>query len=338
MPAPAHDYDALPTDRQAPSFRQELRVIGVVLAFVALLEIIARFIAPRLDQDRRHIHALPETIAELETRAAASGHPRVVFFGNSLILRGLDEPTFHAELQQLGGPQLATTKITPVGTAMLDWLYLYQRYCNRAESHPDILVVGFVAHHLHDQEPVKIRRLARHFVAARDFPTLWRTDLETFHERVQSVLCGLSALGGDQPEHQMYLLDRLVPAYQAGLKENHRLVQTAAARQARQAAEVDPAPPAEAGGETFERMARFIDLCQARGVKIWFVAMPQPEPWTVHPAAIRLARERGMNFLDAQTIEGITAADFSDGYHLGETGADKFSRWLAAAFHDPERR
>jgi hypothetical protein len=149
------------------------------------------------------------------------------------------------------------------------------------------------------------------------------------------VLCGISALAGDQPEHQIYLLDRLVPAYQAGLKENNRLVQTAAARQA---AAANPAALAGAGGETFQRMARYIDLCQAHGVKIWFVAMPQPEPWTVNPAAIRLVREHGMKFLDARTIEGLTAADFSDGYHLGETGADKFSRWLAAAFHDTQRR
>ena len=325
MATPAHDYDALPNDLHAPSFRQELRVIGVVIVFVALLEIIARVIAPALDYDRKHIHDLPQTIATLATRASTSGKPRVVLFGNSLILRGVDEEVLHHELSRLGGPPLETTKVTPVGTAMLDWLYLYQRYFNTPESHPKILVVGFLAHHLHDQEPIKIRRLARHFVAPQDFPRLWRTDLDSFHQIAQSALCGISALEGDQPEHQIYLLDRIVPDYQAGLKENNRLVQAAAARNARRQAEADPAVPAA----TFTRMTRFIEQAETHGVKVLFVAMPQPQPWNLDPTAVTLAREHGMKVLDARAIDGMTATDFSDGYHLGETGAAKFSRWLA---------
>jgi hypothetical protein len=321
MPTPAHDYDALPTDRHAPTFRQELRVVAVVLVFIAALEAIARWVAPVLDYDRKHIHALPEIISQLAERAKTSGHPRVVFFGNSLVMHGLDEGIFHDELQHLNGPPMETTKITPVGTAMLDWIYLFQRYFPSPESLPDVLIVGFVAHHIHDQEPIKIRRLSRHFVAPQDFPALWRTDLQDFHDVAQSSLCGVSALAGDQPEHQLILLNACVPEYQAGVKANNRLVAAAAERKA---------PPAAVAVETFQRMDRFIQLCRSRGVKIFFVPMPQPERWTVNPAAIQLTEDHAMGFLDARAIDGMTEADFSDGYHLGETGQEKFSRWLAA--------
>ena len=333
MAAPPHDYDALPTASHAPSWRQELRVIGVVLGFVALLEILARIVAPVLDYDRKAIHAFPQTISNLTQRAKISGAPRVVFFGNSLMLRGLDESILHDALGNLHGPAIETTKITPVGTAMLDWIYLYRRYFTAAESHPELLVVGFVAHHIHDQEPLKIRRLARHFVAKEDFPALWRTDLDTFHQLAQSALCGISALEGDQPEHQMAILYTCVADYQPGLNANHRLVEAAAARRARSLAASAPANPARTTTETFQRMQRFIEQCQTHKVKILFVAMPQPDVWPLNPDALSLAQSHGMRVLDARAIPGMTKEDFADGYHLGTSGSQKFSRWLAAELH-----
>lgn len=332
MPAPTATSTSRPAAPGLPSFRQELRVVAVVLAFVAGLEGYARFRAPSLDYDRQHIHALPATIAGLESRAAATGDPRLIFFGNSLILRGLDEPTFHREFRHLGGPALETTKIAPVGTAILDWHYLYQRYFLTPASHPDVLVVGFISHHLHDREPVKLRRLARHFVAPRDFPELWRTEVGDFHGIAQSLLCHASAIAGDQPEHQLALLNACVPDYLTGLKANHRMVESAAARHA-------GSQPAAAPADTFRRLARFLETCRVRRVKVYLVAMPQPELWTLHPAVVSLARDHGTEVLDARAIDGITPADFSDGYHLGEAGAGKFSRWLAAALRDrPLRR
>jgi len=331
MAAPSHDYDASPTDIHAPTFRQELRVIGVLLAFVTLLEIIARVLAPSLDSDRQRIHDLPQTITNLEQRAGKSGCPRVVFFGNSLMLRGLDEDILHDELRKLSRPAIETTKITPVGTAILDWIYLYQRYFRTEGSQPDVLVVGFVAHHIHDQEPIKIRRLARHFVAIRDFPALWRTDLDDFHQLAQSALCGMSALEGDQPEHQMAILNLCVPDYQAGLNVNHNLIEDAAARKARSKSDSGSATPTAAATETFTRMERFIELCQAHHVRMVLVPMPQPKVWDLNPDAVSLARKYGVKVLDARAIGGMTDADFADGYHLGVTGAAKFSRWLADA-------
>ena len=63
MAAPFHDYDALPTASHAPSWRQELPVIGVVLGFLVLLEILARSgraISPELTaaiRDHARVHA-----------------------------------------------------------------------------------------------------------------------------------------------------------------------------------------------------------------------------------------------------------------------------------------
>lgn len=330
MPTPTHDFEALPTDTHAPSFRQELRVIGVLIAFVALLEVIARILAPNLDYDRKHIFAFPQIITGLNQRSQQSDRPRVVFLGNSLMRSGLSEAIFSDELQKLNAPSIESAKITPVGTAMIDWLYLYQRYFNPQITKPDALIVGFYTHHIHDQEPIKIRRLSRHFVAKSDFPALWTTDLDGFHEIVQSALCGVSALEGDQPEHQLSILSGIVSNYQAGLKINNRLVANPTAKSARRKATPDTTAAPEPPPETFQRMERFIKTCQADGVSLYFVAMPQPHHWNINPEAIQLTQRHGIEILDATSIDAITEADFEDGYHLGPSGTEKFSRWLAA--------
>jgi len=319
-----HDYDALPTDSHAPAFGKELRVVAVVVAFIMVLEIIARIIAPTLDYDRENIHVFPEVIADLEERAEKSGKQRVVFFGNSLMMHGLNEDIVHKELEAIGGPKIESTKITPVGTAMLDWVYLYRRYFETEGSHPDVIVVGFVGHHIHDQEAIKLRRLSRHFVSAKDLPNLWEMEGMGFHQTSQSILCNISALEGDQPEHQLGILYSVVSDYRDGVNKNNQLISAAAERRAK-ARGLDTGEPAE----TYKRMERFIEQCKKHGVEVWFVPMPQPEVWDYNTAATKLAEKHGMKVLDARSIEGMKEEDFSDGYHLGETGGEKFSRWMA---------
>ncbi|MBK1790824.1 hypothetical protein [Persicirhabdus sediminis] len=323
-----HDYDALPNEAHAPRLRTEMKVVAVVVIFVLVLEIVARFLAPHLDYDRKHIHAFDQTLSQLESDALESGAPRVVFFGNSLMMHGLKPEILHDELDRLGGLDIETAKITPVGTAMLDWVYLYQRYFEGPEKHPDVLVVGFVRHHIYDQEPIKLRRLSRHFVASQDLPELWQTDLPDFHSIVQSSLCSVSALCGDQELHQRSILYCAVPDYSAGVKRNNRIVSAAKKRHAQQMGAA--APPTD----TFQRMERFITACKERGVKLYFVPMPQPKVWPFNPAAAEVIENHGMQVLDARQIEGMDAEDFSDGYHLGESGGEKFSRWLAGQLKD----
>lgn len=329
-----HDYDAMPTGVNAPTWLQELRVVMVVLAFVLALELIARIIAPTLDFDRENIYAFPEVIENLEEDAAKSGDPKVVFFGNSLMLHGLDQELVKAELEKIEGPKVESAKVTPVGTAMLDWVFLYRRYFSDTDQHPDYLVVGFVGHHIHDQEGIKLRRLSRHFVAKEDLPVLWKTDLKDFHRTTQSVLCNISALEGDQPEHQLGILQTLIADYKAGLNRNNNLVSAWKKRKAEEAAERRGEELAGEPKETYQRMLRFIAEAKKHGVKIYFIPMPQPEVWDFNPEAQKLIEAEGMTVLDARNIEGMTPEDFSDGYHLGETGKVKFSKWMAGQLND----
>ena len=328
-----HDYDALPTDRRATSWQKEMPVVMVVLAFILSLELIARVIAPVLDYDRENIYAFPETIAQLEEESNTSGKQKVVFFGNSLMLHGLNQTLVKDELNSMQSPAIESAKVTPVGTAMLDWIYLYRRYFTDVNSHPDILVVGFVGHHIHDQEAIKLRRLARHFVAVQDLPQLWEKDLKDFHNITQSILCNISALEGDQPEHQLGILQTLVADYRKGLNRNNNLVSAWKQRLIQESATANGIKRVNESDETYQRMQRFIAECRVHNVKVYFVPMPQPEVWDFNPDAQKIIETQGMTVMDARNIAGMTPEDFSDGYHLGETGNAKFSKWIATQLY-----
>ena len=59
--------------------------------------------------------------------------------------------------------------------------------------------------------------------------------------------------------------------------------------------------------------------------------MPQPESWNFDPSAAEVIIDNNAILVDGRAIKGMTEADFSDGYHLGETGTKRFTLFLAEA-------
>ena len=292
------------TSSTVTTFRQELKVLACLALFLLGLELYARHLAPTLDRDRAHIHQFPELIASLPEKNGA------LFLGNSLILHGLDESLLHQE-----APDLAFIKLSPVSTAALDWEHLYQRYLATAGHKPDRLFLGFVAHHLNDSEPPKLRRLSRHFASVDTLPGLWKNEHLDIHERTQSALAHSFALIGDQPAHRERILDAFIDWYRLGLRTNQEWV-----------TQKTSSPPPKA---TFHRIERFLAHCRADGIQVFLIPMPQPEPWDLDPQTDRLVNDYNLKILDARSLPGMTPDDFSDGYHLGESGAQKFTHWLA---------
>lgn len=315
------DYIAKPTRKRAPSFKQELKVLAVLVVFVALLEIISRVLAPTLDYDREHIHAFPEIVEKFQQKEMPSD--KVTFLGNSLMMHGLDLKLTQNKYDDKG--RLTTTKLTPVGTAITDWTYLYKRYFPESTEQPKVVIMGFVNYHITDHYQLKIRRLGRHFVAQNDLPELWSSELHDFHRCAQTSLAHYSSLMGDQPEHQLYILDYLVPHYKAGVRINNDVID---AQRQRRIETTSEAEGATAKAPTYERIKRFSDMMKQRGIELWFVPMPQPEFYELPEGCEDVIRECGIHFRDARSIPGMTEADFSDGYHLGETGKKKFTQWM----------
>lgn len=319
------DYEALPTRKRAPSFQQEWKVLAVLAIFILLLEILSRYLAPILDTDRTHIYNFDNIIAEVES--ADDNRPKIIFAGNSLMRNGLNLDT----VQEQAGDQFNTAKITPVGTAITDWTYLYKRYFENKNAQPNVIILGFVNSHISDDYVLKLRRLGRHFVDQQDLPDIWANDLTNFHDRAQLTLSHYSALIGDQPEHQLHALSFVIPHYKQGLRENQAYVATLGQYRSELKLARDKKygnDKKEAKEATFHRLEQYIALLKKNGVEVWFMPMPQPEFYEVDQKAIDLIKGNGMKFVDARNIEGMTPEDFSDGYHLGDSGNEKFTAWM----------
>ena len=286
------------------SFRQELKVLVVLVCFFVGLELIARMVSESLDDDRAHIAQFDELVGEL-------GEKKGAVLGNSLLLHGLDLEQFAQE-----SPDFSTIRVTPVSSAVLDWGHLYERYFLKGEELPEHLFVGFVAHHVDDSEPAKLRRLSRHFASTGSLSQLWERERFDFHQRVQSGLSHVSALIGDQPAHRERVLDYFIDWYRLGLRTNQDWV----------TGEVESSVERQS---SFERMTRFVDMVQAGGTRLWIIPLSQPEYWELNSGLLELIERKGVGLMDARSIPGMTADDFSDGYHLGESGAEKFTRWFA---------
>jgi len=284
------------------SFREELKVLAVLGCFLAALELIARNISDSLDTDRAHIAEFDEIVAKDKKGAV---------LGNSLLLHGFDEELFAQE-----APEYPMIKVTPVATAVLDWGHLYERYFLENEKLPEHLFVGFVAHHVDDSEPPKLRRLSRHFVKTDSLSDLWQCERFDGHQRMQSSLAHVSALIGDQPAHRERVLDYFIDWYRLGLRTNQDFV-------ARESGDVGKPR------STYRRFNRFLEMVKSSGVKLWLIPMPQPEYWELDPLLVDKIEEKEIGLLDARAIPEMREEDFSDGYHLGESGAEKFTRWFA---------
>ena len=315
------DYIARPTRKRAPSFRKELKVLLVLAVFICALEIVSRILAPTLDYDRKHIHNFPEIAKKLQKNESIK--PKVLFLGNSLVMHGLDLEFTQNKFDKKD--LLTTSKITPVGTAITDWTYLFKRYFPAETEQPDVVIMGFVGHHISDDYTLKIRRLGRHFVAQKNLPELWSTELHDIHRCTQTSLAHYSSLMGDQPEHQLYILDFLIPHYKSGVRLNNDIVDAANQRRAENNAEPSSSAPAT---PSFARIKRFSDMMKERGVELWFVPMPQPEHYSLPDGCEEFIKECGIHFRDARSIPTMGESDFSDGYHLGETGKVKFTTWI----------
>jgi len=286
------------------SFRQELKVLVVLVCILVGLELIARMVSESLDDDRAHIAQFDEIVGEL-------GEKRGAVLGNSLLLHGLNLEQFAQE-----SPDFSTIRVTPVSSAVLDWGHLYERYFLKGEELPEHLFVGFVAHHVDDSEPAKLRRLSRHFVSTGSLSQLWERERFDIHQRVQSGLSHVSALIGDQPAHRERVLDYFIDWYRLGLRTNQDWV----------TGEVESSVERQS---SFERMTRFVDMVQAGGTRLWIIPLSQPEYWELNSGLLELIEKKGVGLMDARSIPGMTADDFSDGYHLGESGAEKFTKWFA---------
>ncbi len=113
----------------------ETRVVLVLLAAIALVDVGLRLAEPRLSGTLAHVAEIPELIA-------AAGNPQqhpLLLLGNSLTNNGVAPAVIEAALQDM-----SIAKVTPDGTGLWDWQCLLDhQVVERREVQYDTVAIGY---------------------------------------------------------------------------------------------------------------------------------------------------------------------------------------------------
>jgi hypothetical protein len=296
------------------SFRNELKVVLVVLLVLAAGELLIRVYEQSLSLDVQHIRQIPEISREM-----ASGHgTRVLFISNSMIRYGVDPAIFEKEMEARSLGPLSIGRVFPDATALPDWYYAFKHYFVNTNRLPDVLIVCFAAKDLQDDLPAQPARLAHNYTSSSDIPELFSQDLRDFDERAEFMLADVSSSFANRTRVRTRVLDDLIPNYRESSQAMNRVLNS-----------VKKSGDRDARRPTYQRLDRLMKLARSHNVRVIFVAMPLREDYALDPQIQRIVEAGGMSFFDCRSVDGINQVSFIDEMHLTTSGAQVYSHFLA---------
>lgn len=295
------------------SISSSKRALIIVAAVFLAGEGAIRMRETALSVDLQHIRRIPAIVTQLEHEDS----PRVLFLGNSLTRYGVETATVREVLAAGGAAEAGVEAVHPDDTGLSDWHYLYERYVEPEPSHPDVLIVGYALAEMNDLNTLHPDRLGRYFGGPAATAEAFRYDIPSFEDRVTYLLSCYSSLFANRERIRERILSAVVPDY----AEVDNLINDDLQDSGEKAGR--PAAP------TFAKLHRFLKMTRHSGTRTVIVAMPQPGPYYVAPGMIEAIRSEGAEFVDLRQVEGITPADFFDGFHMAPSGAHIYSQRLA---------
>ncbi|HEX7038497.1 MAG TPA: hypothetical protein VF202_00115 [Trueperaceae bacterium] len=291
-----------------------LRTPAFVLAVLLLVEVGVRVTEERLSLDVEHIHEMGDIVRDL---ADAPG-PSVLFIGNSLTRRGVDVDLMRAGLDEDGAGDWNVAALYPDDTAVLDWVYLYDRYVIGQDAVPDVVVVGFGNWHLEDRPISRAQsyRLGRYFASDRMLGYLVGTELTSLADKINVLLSHYSAAFANRERISRRVLS-LLPGYEESARRINDLLKGSE--------DVAEAPA------TYERLERLVKEVEGSGAELVLTAMPTRSGYDLDPQLVKVAEEAGARVIDLRDVPGLTTEMFEDPLHLGPEGAALYTSYAAEA-------
>ena len=299
------------------SFRNELKVVALIVVALAACELVVRLREQSLSLDVRHIRQIPDIAARLARGDDGQHLLRVLFIGNSMTRYGVEPEIVEREMSAQGVAPLRIERVFPDATALPDWYYAFKRYFDAPTRAPDVLVVCFAANDLQDSQPIHSWRLAQYYTNLGDVPEIFREDIRDFDSRAEFLLSDASAAFANRTRVRERALDLLIPNYRETAQQINRTQQTKAGEKL---ARTQP---------TYNRLARLGRLAESRGVRVILVAMPERVDYELDPQLQTTAEAAGMTLLDSRAGHGLKPDSYVDEMHLGAGGAAIYSQFLA---------
>lgn len=300
------------------SFRNELRVLAVVLLVLVAGEFVVRVCEKWLSLDVTHIRQIPE----ISRQMTESRGTKVLFISNSMLRYGVDPGIFEREMKAHRLGPLSVGRVFPDATALPDWYYAFKHYFVDANRLPDVLIVCFAAKDLQDDLPPVPARLAHNYTSASDIPELFSQDLLDFDHRADFILAELSSAYANRMRVRTRVLDDLIPNYRESAQVMNR-TQNSIKQSAGEGGDDASSAP------SYQRLGRLISLAREHNVRVIFIAMPLREEYTLDPQIQRIVESQHMSFFDFRAVDGINQVSFVDEMHMTPGGASVYSEFLA---------
>jgi hypothetical protein len=75
-----------------------------------------------------------------------------------------------------------------------------------------------------------------------------------------------------------------------------------------------------------------LTLGERNSVPIVIATVPMSHSYSIDPTIPQLVESHHMTFIEANRIDGLDSTHFPDGYHIDESGAEKYTKRLAEEF------
>ena len=287
----------------------ELRVVMALLLALLGLEVAARVFESRLSKDVAHLRSLPAEAERLRNAPAES--LKVLILGNSLIREGLDRQILREGLEAKAGRPVVLSVMTPDASRIEEWLYGYRRHFEQAGARPDLILLGTGRAHLLDGL-ADLEALAAFHVSWRDLPGFVVEQGLGVEEICQVAAARLSRLFAHRRRVQPLLFYHAMPRYEATVN----LIQASAQQVVRRSVTQ----------ESTRCLASLLETCRAAGARVVVLPVPLPEAYELPAAVTAAAACEGAVTLGPPAE--LAAANFPDGYHLGQRGAKIWTKSL----------
>jgi hypothetical protein len=303
--------------------RRALLAACCALAALVVVELALRSSASRLSGNVAHIREFDRLLAE----AGKSPGVRVVFVGNSLIGNAIAPATFKEVAREAGRIE-NPIKLVPDGTGIWDWRCIVSDHLPRAAA-GDRVVIGFAWDQLSDQLPLAVSKTFGLICPLGEIRAV-----RTFHsvgigDAIEAGFSRLSLAYTLRERLRNGALDRFVPDYQ---EQSRALNSDGVGRGgAHGAARAMPA-------HTYAALTDLVAQLRAKGYRPTFIAMPTVAGYELDPQIAHTLQANGAGFFDMRTVPALAARHFIDSIHLGQEGAELFTRSFATGLDDAPAR
>lgn len=293
-----------------------LRGEGRVVLFLALCILLAeggmRLIEKRLSKDIEHIRSIP---LMAETMRAHDGK-KILVIGNSLTRCAIDPGIIRDQMIKDGARNPGLFFFYPDATSAANWDYGVRRYFLNAGCKPDEIFIGTGPRHLADRTGGDAARLGAFYVPRDQVMRALREDCPDYEQKAEFIIARFSILYASRSKVKPRLFGPLIPDY-FDMEQwvNHQR---------------DPGGrSATTATDTFGHIDALLGLLREEKIPVHVFTIPQPEHYELAPEARRIIGDHAAKLHDLANIPSISAARFSDGYHLDAEGAVLFSSALA---------